>query len=207
MVRKSLVGILIFTAWSGAIASAVAGIEDPCTSYATIRAQEQVSMIVTPVGTGTPISSVYGFMGDPVVDATIDLWVRDGAEQPVHLFPASDLWLETESQGMILCAGGSMADQNTDVNGYTTFSRPMHAGGCGTGIVVMINGAPLCQPAFDVKVNSPDLNGDLGVDLTDVVLFAQRMFTTDYCADYHWDGQVNLSDLVILIQSMHQTCP
>ena len=44
--------------------------------------------------------------------------------------------------------------------------------------------------------------------LTDVVLFAPVYYGAyDYCADFYWDGVVNLSDLVILAQHMNHACP
>ena len=87
----------------------------------------------------------------PNVDATIELWVLDAFGDPIYLYPFSDMWLETESKGMVLCPGGSVADQSTDINGYTTFSSAMYAGCCGSGMLVIINGTALSQPALDLR--------------------------------------------------------
>jgi hypothetical protein len=41
-----------------------------------------------------------------------------------------------------------------------------------------------------------------------VVLFAGAYYGAyDYCADFYWDGILNLSDIVVLAQNMGQTCP
>jgi hypothetical protein len=49
-------------------------------------------------------------------------------------------------------------------------------------------------------VNSPDLNGDLAVDLADVALFAQDYFGPyNYRSDLCWDGRVGaLNDLTYI---------
>jgi hypothetical protein len=210
MVRRKLMGLLA-CALVLAVSTAWAGIPDPAMSYATTEAGSQVSIMVSPGGTGTPINSCYGFGVGPTVDATIEVWVLDAFGSPVYLYPYSDIWLETDialKAGMVLCPGGSVADQSTDINGYTTFTQAMFAGCCGSGMKVLINGTALSQPPFNMLVNSPDANCDKVVNLTDVVLFAGAYYGAyDYCADFYWDGILNLSDIVVLAQNMGQTCP
>jgi len=56
--------------------------------------------------------------------------------------------------------------------------------------------------------NSPDLNGDLVVNLSDIILFARIYWGEySYAADFYWDGQVNLSDLAMMIGTRGRTCP
>jgi hypothetical protein len=201
-------GLLIGGLIVGLATAAWAGIPDPNESYATTVAGVQVSILNSPGGTGSPINSCYGFGVGPTVDATIEVWVRDAFGDPIYLYPFSDIWLETASKAMVLCPGGSVADQSTDINGYTTFSGAMFAGCCGSGMIVMINGTALAQPALNMLVNSPDMNCDLTVNLTDVVLFAGAYYGAyDYCADFYWDGILNLSDIVVLAQNVGQACP
>jgi hypothetical protein len=207
MVRKQLLALGVLALVMGS-SFAWAGIPDPDNSYATSMAATDVSVLVSPGGNGTPLNSVYGYGTGPVVNATIELWVRDAFGDPIYLYPASDMWLETASS-MVLCPGGSTADQSTDINGYTTFSQALFAGCCGSGFIVKINGAALNQAPFaQMKVNSPDMNCDLIVNLTDVVLFAGNYYGSyDYCADFYWDGVLNLSDIVVLAQNVGTTCP
>ncbi len=52
------------------------------------------------------------------------------------------------------------------------------------------------------------MNCDLIVNLVDVVLFASIYFGSySYCADFCWDGDMNLKDVVILAQHMGHACP
>ena len=113
---------------------------------------------------------------------------------------------------MIPCPGGTVADHPTDNNGETTFSNSLSAGAVTTadwsdGLMVLVSGHPLLQSPFDIYINSPDLNGDLFVDLTDVVLFTQIFHSSySYAADFNWDAVINLSDLVLLAQAMGASC-
>jgi hypothetical protein len=174
-------------------------------------AGDQVSVLVVPNGSGSPLNECYGFGTGPIVNATIEVWLRDAGGDSIYLFPFSDMWLETANAlkvGMVLCPGGSTADQSTDIHGYTTFSQELFAGCCGSGMMVVVNGTPLSQAPFDMLVNSPDMNCDLVVNLTDVTLFAQTYYGAyDYCADFYWDELLNLSDIVLLAQANGSACP
>ena len=56
--------------------------------------------------------------------------------------------------------------------------------------------------------NSPDINGDLAINLTDVTLFAADFFGPyAYRSDFNWDGAINLLDVTVLSGSMGITCP
>ena len=114
------------------------------------------------------------------------------------------------------CPGGTIADASTDEQGQTQWTAELLAGLCDEdaglpneeGLLVVINGSPLTQDPLPYHFNSADMNGDLAVDLTDIVLFAQVYFGAyDYCADYYWDGVVNLSDIVLLAQGNGAECP
>ena len=58
-------------------------------------------------------------------------------------------------------------------------------------------------------VNSPDLNGDLTVNLQDVALFAEDFFSAPYelRSDLHFDRVINLSDLSVMTGKVGKTCP
>jgi hypothetical protein len=71
----------------------------------------------------------------------------------------------------------------------------------------VINGQAINAP-IDMLFNSPDINCDKVVNLTDVVLFANNYYGTyDYRSDFYWDGVLNLSDIVLLAQNMQAECP
>jgi hypothetical protein len=207
MLKSKLITSLLCTLSIATTPNVLAGIPDPDQCHAATRADQPVSILAAPDGGGTPINMCYGYGVGAIVDATIDVWLLDYTGDPVFLYPASDIWLETADGSTALCPGGSTADQSTDIDGHTTFSQPLYAGACGIGILVIINGTPINQPPLDMRINSPDIDGDLNVNLTDVVYLAELFYTDDYCADFYWDGIVNLSDVVVLAPHLGAECP
>ena len=128
-------------------------------------------------------------------------------------FPAEEIWLASMQDGLVRCTDGSIADGPTDENGYTSFSRSVYGGGAthpdlGEFTVIVVAGCASYLPGRTIHFNSPDLNGDLMVDLVDAVLFAE-IFHGDYsyAADFHWDGQLDLADIVRLRAAFGTFCP
>jgi len=175
-------------------------------------APASVSVYTLPDGSGHPISDCYLFGGERT-DATISLVLRDQDENPVPDYPAEDIWLQTMQDGLVLCPEGSIADGPTDANGMTTFSSAVRGGGAsdpeaGEITVVVVGGCASYRPGRTILFNSPDLNGDLVVNLADVVTFAVHFFGDyTYAADFFWDGEVNLSDLTHMVGTLSATCP
>jgi hypothetical protein len=186
-----------------------AGIPDPIESYAVAQSEpNQVSCVICPAGDTTTLTACYLFGGTPTVSAVIDLWVRDINGDPVYLYPPDDLWVVFN--GQCDCpVHACVADAPTDANGHTTFSGPWYGAGCSNdnSTNISLNGLVLIHPGMPIWFNSPDMNCDLVVNLTDVVLFAASYGTGAYCADFLWDGIVNLSDIVLLAQHYGHTCP
>ena len=57
------------------------------------------------------------------------------------------------------------------------------------------------NPLPFIRFNSPDMNGDLVINLVDVSLFAQvYLGGYSYSADFYWDGLLNMVDVAILAQ-------
>ena len=131
------------------------------------------------------------------------------------MFPAEDIWLESDNDGLAICAGGSIADAPTDALGQTYWERSLRAGGradplAGGGLGVIVNGDRTTTPALvRITVVSPDLNGDLAVNLVDVALFAGDYLagTAARRSDFYWDGILNLLDLSILASLYGSNCP
>ena len=196
----SLVVSLATVAW--------AGIPDLMLSSATyVALGTQVSVYSLPSAAGDALNDVY-VLGGSKTDATVTLTLVDSTPTPIFNYPFEDMWLESDDPAFVFCPGGTSADANTDANGQTTFSGALFAGSSGAGLIVVINGDPLEQGPLDFLFNSPDMNGDLLVNLTDVVLFAGVYYGEyDYSADYYWDGNINLSDIVLLAQGQGATCP
>ena len=145
------------------------------------------------------------------VDSSITLYLLDGAMTPVANFPHEDMWLESADGGLSACSGGAIADASSNAAGEAYWTRPLYAGGASEALtVVMISGAALVSGAgLAISFNSPDINGDGTVNLTDVPLFAGDFYGGVYAfrSDFHYDGAVNLSDVVHMAQGLGSTCP
>jgi len=101
----------------------------------------------------------------------------------------------------------------TDPDGWVTF--PFTGGGHRGpasdphfAIIMLLCPTLLLELPTPVYFNSPDLSGDLKVGLSDVTLFAADFYGPyNYRSDFDWDGEVGLTDLVIMAAAMGATCP
>jgi hypothetical protein len=150
-----------------------------------------------------------GFPGVLHINATVTLTLKDQFGSPIFGYPYTDMWIESSSKALSVCAGGSTADADTDILGNTTFSNPMFAGGTGAGLIIMINGSALSQAALDYLFNSPDITGDRIVNISDFTVFSGDYLTGpyNYRSDLSWDGVYNLSDLVRFSAAWLEECP
>lgn len=208
MLRRFLLGILVVSLAS----MAWAGVPDLIDSSATVDpAAVGASVFNRPDDNGRGFDQAFA-AGGADVDATITLILVDTDGLPIFLYPFEDLWLETSNDGLAFCSGGTVADQSTDEMGMTTWSNPMAAGGYTTGeqTVVIVAGAPL-GTQVDVTYNSPDINGDLIVNLSDIVAFTQLLsgdFSSHplYAGDFNNDTEINLSDIVRMTGGIGTAC-
>lgn len=110
---------------------------------------------------------------------TISVTVRDALNAPVAGVPAADIWLIGCNDLIALCGGSGAisAAAATDVNGQTTITGDIAAGGCDLGGVrvvvqgVVVGGGVCADPCVAVKVKSADINGNLIVNLVDFSTF------------------------------------
>jgi len=177
--------------------TANSGNVDPCKSSASSPAGV---VFACPAGDGDALN---------VIGLTITVNVRDGVGalgNPIAGVPATDMWLISCNDLLNLCNGSSAitASAATDVNGNSTFTGDIAAGGCDNGGVrVVVQGIVIdagvcgvgCVP---VKVRSADFNAN-GVP-TDAVDFGA--FTSGYpvdpavndCRDFNNDNKVDVVD-------------
>lgn len=185
---------------------------------------EPVQVLAVPGGGGLPLTSAASFGGAPVnATVRIQLWYQDDSmedpqpPEPVAGFPAEDLWLE--APGLMACPGGTTADADTDTEGWFTFSLPLSLGGwtdpqgAEPYPMVLVSGSPLYElngPIIrpTLLINSPDINADGQVNLTDLGLFATD-YTGEYSfrSDFFWDGVLNLTDVGRLAAAFGNQCP
>ena len=184
----------------------------PCDYSTAERAYpgpETVVVMVLPDGTGTPLTEARTLYQE--VDATITINLLDCLGVPVPGYPSEDMWLESADGGLAMCVAGSITDANTDANGQAFWAQPLRAGGSSEALtIVIVNGAPLTTNAgLAISFNSPDINGDRVVNLTDVPSFATDFYGSAYMfrSDFHYDGTVNLSDVVLMAQGLGADCP
>lgn len=207
MVNGKHVGLLVCILSASLVSLAWAEVPNLDNSTATTAASEQVSVYSLPNGAGDGLDDVYVF-GGAKTNATVTLTLLTDAFTPVVNYAFEDLWIEADTGPFVFCLDGTVADADTDINGQTTFTNPMFAGANGAGLVIIVDGNALSQLPLDFLFNSPDISGDLVVDLTDVVFFSQDFYGPyNYISDFYWDGNLDLSDIVLLAQGMAAQCP
>jgi hypothetical protein len=210
-----LIAVFLLSLWAtGTTANPVAFMIELETA-----ATGRVSVYTLPDGWGHPFTYAYQWDGvighsPEMVDATLTLTLT-GDGEPIVGWPAEEIWLEATSGNLLTCVQGACADHPTDAQGQTTFTLPLLAGGhtaldLNARIYGVVSGEPGLQSLVDVQVNSPDLSGDLVVNLTDVAMFASQYMVPGgytYAADLYWDGRLNLSDLALMAAGFATGCP
>lgn len=185
-------------------------------STAVMATAGTLSLFCLPSGAGDPFADAYlegGTTGVPVqADARITLTLRAGDGTVWPGFPAEDMWLKwTDSSGLQVCAGGTIAHSNTDAWGTTAWIHPILLGGSSQSLVqVTIFGDPLTSSAgLRLHVNSADIDHDGDVDLADVGMFATDFANPDvpYRSDFVRDGMMNVADVAKLASGIGASCP
>ena len=186
-----------------------AGLVDPCLSTANLVGGP-VELAICPDGDGQTLAD-FG--------AYIDITARNGAGNPCAFIPFQDVWLiSCDSPDELILCGNSLssnADANTDINGQTTLSGTIAAGGHCSGVQVVIQGIVLVFPlnCFDqrclaIETRSVDIDGSLGVNLADLADFAMAYPPNPYdpYSDFDFSGAVSLVDLAYFAQHYLHRC-
>lgn len=175
---------------------------------------EPAMVFAGPDGSVGDLTEAWSRLSGATIDATITVQILDGAGNPIANYPFEDIWLQSTLGGMVPCNGGTVSDVDTDGDGITAFSGPLLVGGgmdasAGEVLEVCLNGMTWPQSVVDVVVLTADLNGDLMVNLTDTIDFAALYLSGGYAPaiDFLWDGEINLSDLVIFAGALNTACP
>lgn len=189
----------------GAASLATAGIPDETESTASSASG---CLQVVPNGTGDTLSSK---------GLTVTVTVRDGNGDPIAAYPFQDVGLADNAGGadITLCTSGWLSSANTNAAGVTTITGVGFAGGSTQGgMRATVAGVRIISgPALDIDVVSPDMNGDLQVQILDLSAvptgFAARFLNGvyDFQSDYTCDGTENLLDVVEYSFANGAVCP
>jgi len=133
-------------------------------------------------------------LGGAMVDAPIHIILRDWNDDPIENYPAEDIWLDGgSSDDFAFCIGG-----------------PFQAGGQippGTQPAVLVAGIAIWDTDLPLTINSPDVNGDRLVNLSDVAQLTGILGGYAWRFDFNDDGVVNLIDVSIFTSMMAADCP
>jgi len=213
MVLRKLMGLFACVLIIGAASFATAGVPDleNTTASRAYGGPETLSLFNVPNGSGKAFSQAFlpALAGN--ADATISMTLRDGLGLPIDNYPFEDMWIESGDGGMVACGGNAVADLTTNAAGYTEWALPMTAGGYSEALTfVSINGDYLTSNAgIALNFNSPDINADGAVNLSDGGFFSTDLFVGpyNYRSDYNFDGALNLTDGGFLASAIGATCP
>jgi len=181
------------------------------------------TILVYPDGSGPPLSEARS--AGHTVDATIRAQLVDLYGYPIFLFPREDIWLQFDvTEGTATgCFNNSyypggifMADDHSDADGWIHFTQPLRGGGWSeVSVTLYLNGSPamdpgqIVYPPLSLGMVSPDINGDLSVNLADIALFVQDLHDPDSVhprSDFNNDGSIDLSDIVTMTEGVGTVC-
>lgn len=144
----------------------------------------------------------------------IQVWLRELTHGALENYPAEDIWMEPVTGDLAWCSGGNHADANTAAGGYTTFHRALQGGGWSqAGVMILASGdmIPITPHSndyvLDLRINSPDNNGDLVVDLSDISVFGQDLTSYHFRSDFDHNGTVDLQDISLFSGWVGDRCP
>ena len=175
-----------------------------------------VSIWILPDGTGLPLDQAQG-LGGGTVSLSIQVQLVDSTGSPVTTVEPDEVWIEDLLGEVSFCLPGWHPDVWNQAAGEFFFTQPPAGGGSrphdnNNPFLVKACNVPLYDTVLNLAVNSPDINGDLVVDLVDLSLFGQDFFRQDfhgvyaYRSDFVWDGTVDLLDLAVFGSAMGIQC-
>lgn len=179
-------------------APAPAGI--PCEILTAWVEGEPQFAVISPGG-GAPSLTEQGIV--------IHVEIMDCTYTPIANFPFQDIWVSDIGNGELnICQGGSVADANTGEDGQTTISGHIFGGDhTENGTMVYVNGLQVENGPLPLDFVSPDINGDLIVNLNDFSLFGMDYSTTAPRSDLVHNGLVDLADFARFGQHYGEQCP
>ena len=180
-----------------------------CNVEYAYEGDEAVTLFNLPDGSGSPFTEAH-LPDGTIVDATLRVQILDAYNNPVAFFPAEDLWLESVDGALAICIGGTIADEDTDENGWTVWAEPLGASGHSQSRCTLLVSGMYAQGwvNLDLRFNSADINGDGAVNLADLGLFSSYYYGAyTFEADLFFDGALNLVDVAYFARGAGTSCP
>lgn len=162
-----------------------------------------------PCGDGSRLDQMRSQTG-AVVNGVIWVQLIDDFQNPIVGYPAEDMWLEGIGGIFGFVHPGTCADGPSDAEGLVVWREPLAAGGYElVGVIAKVGGIPLNLPPLEtVQFVSPDINGDLRIDLADLVSFSSSYMSVYDCwSDFVHDGRIDLADLTEFTTHYGHHCP
>jgi hypothetical protein len=182
----------------GLAGAANAGVPDATLSSASSAGSG--TLLLRPNGAGNTLGAI---------GCTVTVTVLDATGTPIAGYPFQDIYLDDPGTGEItLCQGGSTADTNTNASGVALITGAIAGGGwTQNGLQVYLAGVGIGS-ALPINANSPDINGDLTVNLGDVGDFSADFGGPyNFRSDFQFDLFVNLGDVGTLSEALGDVCP
>jgi hypothetical protein len=139
----------------------------------------------------------------------VDIQFLNGHNQPLAGIPRQEMILF--NSGLLMCPGGTIADTHTDLQGRTSFTGALSAGGCVTSLRLYTDGVEMTELA--IRTNSPDLDANGAVDAGDVgalaMMLGSRVGDANYtiCGDWNEDGVIDASEVAAMASYLGRRCP
>lgn len=184
--------------------------------------QNDVSVMIVPDGSGFPLSNCFERGGTQLTSGKITVTLVDSGGNVVPAYPPNWITLEEMTSPLVWCRNvanpptancPNYADLPTDAAGQTTFTLSYYGGSqvqspTNVWVFVPTSGWFSIPITGNVSFNSPDINGDLLVNLTDIAIFAMDFFGPyNYRSDFNYDQLVAIVDLAMFAPHLNKACP
>lgn len=177
-------------------------------TFTTYGGDAPLVLRVNPDGSGAAFTEARDGSGSGDIDGRITLTMRDPNMVPVIMFPAEDLWLESDDGGLAVCWAGSIAEEPTDSYGETTWTLPLRAGGHSQAMTRVSLFSNLITSRLPLHYNSPDIDGDGVVGLLDLTIFTADYYSGyTFRSDFEYNQALGLTDLTRFTQAYGAECP